>query len=839
MARKLDSGLRRLLTLPEPELHGAVEAETTRLAHARRIVAAIPTAAAELGTAARRALVARLLPHPIWGLVTISPGRLRPLRIRAITHFAGNRQDLLGLGLTVHSQAHDIFTIEGTPDELRLLASQPATAVVRLPRFLLPEVEQASAQAGIADVHQPRPANPTGYQGQGILIGLIDSPLEVRHPAFREAVNPHNTRVLYYWVQDPDSATAPGQTPQGVNATAFNGLNYGRLYTQADINAALGNAAGTYGGGNSQISKAPDPLDSEHGTHTAGIAGGSGHDASYVVGPHVGAAPQATLIHVCNTVNWANLANGTFEDRLIDAIDFIFRAATLHNLRAVVSVSQGTSLGPHDGSSLFDQNRDNLLNSFENRSIVWSAGNDNNDNGFTRGTVAATATASFTFASTVPVAGGANTFLDVWYSGPELDVELRRGAATSGWITAGNELHGSVASNPVDIDRDPEPSSGFRGLRFFVQSTDSSQVFTVNLRNPHGSAAVSYWAWTGIQGQHGSVSGPVHDELTISDTACGRSILTIGASAKVVPPNLASPEPISDYSGAGPTLDGRIKPELVAVGGTAASEIQSANSRVLGGYVGMRGTSMATPLVAGLVALLMQERQLAGSPIDQDTIKGLLVQYADRLNLHLSPDEPGYVATERNLFGYGRVRAIGPIDHHLPPQDVDVWVKTAPDDFGQQPFPGDVYWAAPEIRICPQGSSVETNELHFGQVYDVTVIVRNRGDNPAVGTEVWLKYTRPFAAPNSWAAAQDTNNVALHTTIDVPALGHAEAHFVWRPDSGEIPPPHPDAHFCVLAEVSHVSDVLAYPAPTDSGGSAWESNIKGTNNIALRNVSIQ
>jgi hypothetical protein len=265
----------------------------------------------------------------------------------------------------------------------------------------------------------------------------------------------------------------------------------------------------------------------------------------------------------------------------------------------------------------------------------------------------------------------------------------------------------------------------------------------------------------------------------------------------------------------------------------------SADSLVLNGYVGMFGTSMATPLVAGLVALLMEERTIAGRTIDQDTIKGLLVQYADRLNLHLDPGQPGYVETERNLFGYGRVRAIGPIDHHLPPQDVDVWVKTAPDDFGLEPFTGEVFWVAPEIRICPQGSTVETNELHWGHVYDVTVTVRNLGDNAAVGTEVWLKYTRPFAAPNNWCPAQDTSDVALHTTVDVPALGHADAPFVWRPDSGEIPPPYPDAHFCVLAEVSHVSDVLAYPAPTTSGGSAWESDIKGTNNIALRNVSIQ
>lgn len=842
VARKLDGNLRRLLAMPEADIRKAVRNEQTRLARVRRRAAALP-AAPETNTVASADLTARLRPHPVWGLVRLSRSRLRPILIRAITHFAGNREDLIGIGLTVHSQAHDIFTIEGTPDELRRLALQPATAVLRLPRVLLPEVEQASAQAGIADVHQARPANPTGYRGQGIIVGLIDSPLDVRHPTFREAANPHDSRVLYYWVQGPDSAAAPGQTPQAFNSAAFNGLNYGRLYTQATINAALNNAAGTYGNGNNQISRAVSTTESEHGTHTAGIALGNGHDANYNVGPHVGAAPGATLIHVCPTATWADRASGVEEDRLIDAINFIFSAANLNNMPAVVSVSLGTSLGPHDGSSLFDQNRDNLLNSFENRSIVWSAGNDNNDNGFTRGTVGPTAAIALTFTPTNvfnPPANPftSNVFLDIWYSGPELEIELRRGASTSNWITAGNEFHGAVGANTVDIDRDPEPSSGYRGIRLYIQSTHSAQVWTVNLRNPHGSDTVSYWAWTGTQGQHASVSGPVHDVLTLSDTGCGRSILTIGACGKVLPPNVAWAESITAYSAAGPTLDGRIKPELAAVGG-AASQIMSADSLVLNGYVGMVGTSMATPLVAGLVALLMEERTIAGTTIDQDTIKGLLAQYANRLNLHLDPSQPGYVETERNLYGYGRVRAIGPIDHHLPPQNVDVWVKTAPDDFGLQPFPGNVYWVAPEIRIRPQGSTVETNELQWGHVYDVTVTVRNLGDDPAVGTEVWLKYTRPFAAPNNWCPAQDTSDVALHTAVDVPALGHAEAHFVWRPDIGEIPPPYPDAHFCVLAEVSHVRDVLAYPAPTGGGTSAWESNIKGTNNIALHNVSIQ
>jgi subtilisin family serine protease len=833
VAHKLDGGLLRLMTMEADAVHRAVLNDHRRL-YRRKVSAKLRERALAPDAVRPRPPVDD---HPLWAFVGLYRTKLRRIRVRAIVRFGGNRRDLEDLGIQVRSQAHDIFTIQGTPAELRTLAEQPATLSLRLPRLLLPTVGDASAQAEIANVHQPRPANPTGYRGAGVVVGIVDTPLDVRHPTFRNAAAPNGSRVLFYWVQNPDLAAAPGQTPQGFNNVAFNGLNYGRIYTTAAINAALGNAAGTYGNGNNQISKALSATVSEHGTHTAGIAVGNGHTAAYAVGPNVGAAPAAALVHVDIWSTWAGLSGTAYEDNLIDAIDFVFRAAALNNQPAVVSVSLGTNLGPHDGHTLFDQDRDNLINSFVNRSVVFSAGNDNNDSGYRRETVNAGVTTSFTFTPTTAAPTITNVFLDIWYTGPQLDVEFLRGASTTGWVTAGNTFSGAVSTSTVAISRDPETSSGTRGLRLYVQSTNAGHVWTVRLRNPHASDAVSYHAWAGIQGQHASLSGSIQNERTIGDTGCGKAILTIGSCGKVLPANPATGEVTATYSGAGPTLDGRVKPELTAVGGIFG-DIQSANSLVLNGYVGMNGTSMSTPLVAGLVALIMEERTLAGATIDQDTIKALLIRHANRTNLNLDPNLPGYVATQRNVYGHGRVRAIGPLDHHLPPQDVDVWVRTAPDDYGLEPFIGDVYWVAPEITVRPQGSSVATTTLQWGQVYDVTVRVRNLGDNAAVGTDVWLKYSRPWAAPNNWAAAEDTSNVALHQSVTVPALGFIDVVFAWRPDSGEIPPPYPDAHFCILVEVSHVNDVLAYPSPS-GGGSAWDSNIRGTNNIALRNVSIQ
>jgi len=130
---------------------------------------------------------------------------------------------------------------------------------------------------------------------------------------------------------------------------------------------------------------------------------------------------------------------------------------------------------------------------------------------------------------------------------------------------------------------------------------------------------------------HNAVGGTLLVDTHEMDCASGYACLGPGASSKnalVVGALDETGERVARFSSRGPTLDGRIKPDVVAPGTDVYSTIGPA------GYGTMSGTSMATPMVTGSVALLHElENRLYGSEprFLSSTIKGLLIHTADDL----------------------------------------------------------------------------------------------------------------------------------------------------------------------------------------------------------------
>lgn len=113
---------------------------------------------------------------------------------------------------------------------------------------------------------------------------------------------------------------------------------------------------------------------------------------------------------------------------------------------------------------------------------------------------------------------------------------------------------------------------------------------------------------------------------SINAAAVGKNVITVGAveSSSGNFNDLSSIAPIS-ASGFGPTDDGRIKPDIVAPTNVYTSESTSTSSYGTGG-----GTSAATAIVAGSIALIREHYQnLHADTLSSASLRALLAQTAD------------------------------------------------------------------------------------------------------------------------------------------------------------------------------------------------------------------
>ncbi|MFN2615483.1 MAG: S8 family serine peptidase [Actinomycetota bacterium] len=109
-------------------------------------------------------------------------------------------------------------------------------------------------------------------------------------------------------------------------------------------------------------------------------------------------------------------------------------------------------------------------------------------------------------------------------------------------------------------------------------------------------------------------SGPA--ERTIGTPAAAASALTVCSMADTGVNGFF----VSTFSSRGPTADGRVKPDICGPG----ESIRAAKANSGNGYVTLSGTSMATPFVAGVVALMLD----ANPAMTPSSVKSAVMQTA-------------------------------------------------------------------------------------------------------------------------------------------------------------------------------------------------------------------
>jgi len=229
---------------------------------------------------------------------------------------------------------------------------------------------------------------------------------------------------------------------------------------------------------------------------------------------------------------------------------------------------------------------------------------------------------------------------------------------------------------------------------------------------------VHVWA-TGNEGPYGStVRSPADRATTAYDS------FSVGSTNYYPPYNIS---PFSSRGPAGPNCgpeELRIKPEVVAPGGNIYSSIPG------GGYTYMGGTSMATPHVAGVVALMRS----ANPDLDVITIKQILMDTALDLGAAGEDNNYGhgfidaYEAVLAAMSGYGLV--VGTViddDSGDPLMGVDVAIegsqqRTTTDEMGA-------------FRVnAPAGAlTLNFSVFGYGDVSENYEVVAGEELNPMVG----------------------------------------------------------------------------------------------------------
>ncbi len=141
-----------------------------------------------------------------------------------------------------------------------------------------------------------------------------------------------------------------------------------------------------------------------------------------------------------------------------------------------------------------------------------------------------------------------------------------------------------------------------------------------------------------------SNGNPVYGGITSPGTE--PSVITVGAINTHGSLN-RSDDTVASYSSKGPTIDGIIKPDIVAPGSNIVAPMAPQNKLVKlypalaqdAYYMKLSGTSMAAPIVAGAVAMIL-ERNPALTP---NAVKAILMYTAERMNNNPLEAGAGYL----------------------------------------------------------------------------------------------------------------------------------------------------------------------------------------------------
>lgn len=487
---------------------------------------------------------------------------------------------------------------------------------------------------------------PQGFNGEGVIIGLTDWGFDYSHPVFYDT-NMVRYRVLRAWDQYKTSGPAPA------------GFDYGTEYVGPE--ELLTARCDTI-----------NPYDyAYHGTHCASIAGGAGAGTVFR-----GVAPEAQFLFA--TIDLTDQA-------VIDAWNWMYNVAQAEGKRLVISMSWGVyMLDNMDGTGpLADE-----VKRLTDLGVVFvtSAGNNGDVNfhlkyDFTQHS-GDTMRTQFTFpytsatlwGSSITMVNSANS--PFAFSMNVLDNACNIIASTPFVPTTGND--GSVDTfivvngDTIVYDYEIHSTNEYNhapGVRLRVKY-DTRYKFGLAVTAAQGvfhawnvAEITKAWGNWGAAFQKPAshpdwIAGDI--EYGISTPANIDEIITVAAHQATFknPAGATVGGDIADFSSSGPGFHNVRKPEISAPGKGVISAISSYTNSYTGNYnasvdfngrtyrfASLSGTSMSSPFVAGVVALMLQ----ANPYLTVDQVRDIITETAR--------NDAQTAAAGVNRFGYGKINA--------------------------------------------------------------------------------------------------------------------------------------------------------------------------------------
>ncbi len=582
----------------------------------------------------------------------------------------GSEQDaklINRFGGLVHTVAGNIVTAEIPAANLLALAQSPAVRRIELPMALHTTDNKMKQMVRASNVHNGTGPLPRGYTGKNVLIGIIDDGIDFSHPDFYDSTG--RCRISTVWNMDYAGRPPEGYT-YGTEWTRDSLERYARLF-------ARDRAIGIYG------MQAKFGY-SNHGTPVAALAAGNN-----------GMAPSADIAVVALTAFADTILNS---NRLIDGISYLLKKAKAENKKCVVNISLGVSDGaPHDGKSLVEQAIDNL--SYKNPGLLICTSAGNNGNNWKHwGGFPIHKDSSYSFFYSSGVASLYFTIPRKYRDSLSISIgESNMGSLNNPNISRDSVFFQTAFYSIARLQQSTEPvsvlSTGANGItRSRLQFASSpynneydEMVVTVeayprynnNPFDPHLYRFIikgkgTLHAWYPFWNMHPMFlfdRNPLPNDPTfrLSDNnlttiipSNAFSVISVGAyNLRTCYINIRN-KIINQYDACrpayftsrGPTLDGRIKPDIMAPG----DNVMSARSRLddfLGhdfiidtNTVSFGGTSASSPIVAGAAALLWERFPL----IAGDSIKTLLMRNTAH-DFYTDEFGPG----PNNLTGHGKL----------------------------------------------------------------------------------------------------------------------------------------------------------------------------------------